>query len=215
MKGNRSMATSRAISLQTVPPLPAASTAQPRPAVALWAAGLLSLPDVVFLDTETTGLDGRAEIVEIAVLDVSGAVLLETLVRPSGQIPREVIAIHGITDDLVAGAPRWPEVYPLLTQVLAERTIVVYNAAFDERILAQTNARHGLPPAASGWHCAMQGYAAWAGQRHARYGGFRWHKLDVALAAFGHTPAPDAHRARADADACRLVMHGMAQSSRR
>jgi len=196
----------------TLSPLPATDAAMPRPAAVRWAADLLALSSVVFLDTETTGLGERAEIVEIAVLDASGKVLLDTLVRPEGRIPAEVIAIHGIDNRMVADAPRWPEVYPLVVQALAKRTVVVYNAAFDARMLAQMNARHGLPQVAEEWHCAMQGYGAWVGRRHPRYGNFRWHKLDAALSAFGHACGPDAHRARSDANACRLVMHGIAAS---
>lgn len=40
--------------------------------------------NALILDTETTGLEEHAEIVEIAVIDYTGAVLLETLVRPDG-----------------------------------------------------------------------------------------------------------------------------------
>jgi hypothetical protein len=53
----------------------------------------------------------------------------------------------------------------------------------------------------------MKQYAAFATDWHARYGNYRWHKLDVALARFGHHK--DGHRARPDAEACRLVVRGM------
>jgi DNA polymerase-3 subunit epsilon len=210
----RSMAINLRVPQQPRAPLPTPGDRQHRVHAARWAADLLALPDLVFLDTETTGLDGRAEVVEVAILDAQGAPLIDTLVRPTGRIPADVTAIHGIDDRMVAGAPRWPEVYPLLTEALSGRTVVVYNADFDLRIIRQVNARHGFPPVAGGWHCAMQGYAAFAGERHARYGGFRWHKLDVAMATFGHRPAPDAHRARSDAAACRLVVHGMAAAAK-
>jgi len=49
----------------------------------------------VILDTETSGLDSRAEIVEIAVVDTDGRVLVNTLVKPSRPIPPDVSAIHG------------------------------------------------------------------------------------------------------------------------
>src|SRR5690606_37121994 len=39
--------------------------------------------NALILDTETTGLDADAEVVELAVIDCAGAVLLDTLVRPS------------------------------------------------------------------------------------------------------------------------------------
>ncbi|MFB6287159.1 MAG: 3'-5' exonuclease, partial [Candidatus Bipolaricaulia bacterium] len=41
----------------------------------------------LFLDTETTGIDERAEICEIAVVAADGTSLVDTLVRPTGPIP--------------------------------------------------------------------------------------------------------------------------------
>jgi len=61
--------------------------------------------NALILDTETTGLDEHAEIVEIAVIDCTGAVLLDTLVRPAGPIPAEAVEIHGITNEMVVQIP--------------------------------------------------------------------------------------------------------------
>jgi DNA polymerase-3 subunit epsilon len=173
-----------------------------------WAATVAVRSDVFYLDTETTGLDGQAEIIEIALIDNAGTTLLDTLIRPAGCIPKEVTGIHGIDDAMVARAPRWLDVYPGLAALLREKTVIVYNADFDLRLLNQTNQRCALPQRADRWECAMRRYAAFAGEHHPRYGGYRWHKLDVALASFGH--APSTHRARGDALACRLVVAGMA-----
>ncbi|RPJ07014.1 MAG: 3'-5' exonuclease, partial [Deltaproteobacteria bacterium] len=52
-------------------------------------------------DTETTGLDDQAEIVEIAVLNSAGEPVFESLIRPQQPIPPRVITIHGITDTMV------------------------------------------------------------------------------------------------------------------
>jgi DNA polymerase-3 subunit epsilon len=179
-----------------------------RAAANAWASGVVARQDVVYLDTETTGIDGRAEIVEIAVIDGAGQTLLDTLVRPDGIIPYEVIRIHGIDDTMVAGAPRWPEVYPALRDLLRDQTVIVYNADFDFRLVNQMNRRCGFLPLTGSWECAMKQYAGFATDWHARYGNYRWHKLGVALARFGHPT--NGHRARADALACRLVVHGIA-----
>ena len=174
---------------------------------------MLARPDVLFLDTETTGLDGQAEIVEIAVIDTEGRPLLNTLVRPDGIIPAEVIRIHGIDATTVRDAPRWPEVYPSLLDLLQRHQIIVYNAAFDFRLVNQMNQRCGFPlltPAQEReWHCAMRRFASWRAEWNAKYGNYRWHKLDIALAAFGHPPP--GHRALGDALACRMVVMGMAR----
>ena len=46
--------------------------------------------DPLFLDTETTGLDGQAEICELSVIDAGGSVLMDTLIRPLQPISRAV-----------------------------------------------------------------------------------------------------------------------------
>lgn len=179
-----------------------------RTAAIAWASDIVARDDIVYLDTETTGIDGRAEIIEIAVVDGAGTTLLDTLVRPDGFIPYDVIRIHGIDDAMVADAPRWDDVYPALLDLLHERTVIVYNAEFDHRLVNQMNRRSGFPPRSDRWQCAMRQYAGFATEWHARHGNYRWHKLGVALARFGHPT--NGHRARSDALACRLVVHGIA-----
>lgn len=175
-----------------------------------WAQAVAHDPGTVYLDTETTGLDGRAEIIEVAVLDVDGRVLLDTLVRPRSLIPAAARAIHGISDAMVADAPEWSDVHAELAQVLRHRTVIVYNADFDLTMVRQMNRSHGLRVSYDGWECAMRRYSSFAGEWHERYGNYRWHRLDFAVTSFGHQPG--GHRARADAFACRLVVEGMAAS---
>lgn len=176
---------------------------------AAWARAIIADPDVVYLDTETTGLGPHDQIIDIAVIDGQDRVLLDTLVRPTCAIPAASSAIHGIYGHHVTDAPPWDTVYRALLPVLAGRRVVIYNVEYDRRMLAQccALARVGLP--ACRWECAMQAYAEYAGQRE-RYGnGYRWHKLDRAAAAFG--VAPGGHRALNDARTCRHVVQGMAR----
>ncbi|CAN5580821.1 exonuclease domain-containing protein [soil metagenome] len=175
-----------------------------------WAERLISDPNTIYLDTETTGLGSDAEIVDIAVIDSSGRVLLDTLVKPVQPIPANATRIHGISNAMVAEAPRWNQVAPRLGRLLTGASgIVIYNADFDTRIMNQCNARFRLAGYRANWQCAMLRYAAYAGHRHERYGGYRWHKLTDAAAAFGYRE-PVEHRALADTRLCRTVVHGMA-----
>ena len=64
----------------------------------------------------------------ITVLTPDGTVLLDTLVRPIESIPADATAIHGISAATVAGAPPFPDLYPQLRALLAQRTIVPYKA---------------------------------------------------------------------------------------
>ena len=73
---------------------------------AIAEAGRVLERELVVFDTETTGLDGGAEIVEVSCVNGRGEVLLDTLVRPAGPIPADATAIHGIGYDDVLGKPR-------------------------------------------------------------------------------------------------------------
>ncbi|MJX93223.1 3'-5' exonuclease, partial [Salmonella enterica subsp. enterica] len=64
----------------------------------------------LFIDTETTGLGDDAEIVEICIIDSHGFIMLNTLIKPTKPIPDEAIAIHGITNEMVAFAPNWTDI---------------------------------------------------------------------------------------------------------
>ncbi len=112
---------------------------------ATWARDLFRRDDWVLLATETTGLDGDAEIIDLALLDRDGAVLLDTLLRPQRPIPPVVSRVHGLYDHHVRAAPTFPAIWLRLRALLDGRTLIAYNVAFDARLLRQTAARHGIP----------------------------------------------------------------------
>ncbi len=99
----------------------------------------------VFLDTETTGLDDYAQVVEIAVVDEDGSVLFESYCRPTVPVEPGAQAVHGIGAEVLAGGPAWPEIADQVRQVLEGNTVVIFNAEFDTRILIQTAAAYGDP----------------------------------------------------------------------
>jgi DNA polymerase-3 subunit epsilon len=173
-----------------------------------WAQRAVRDPDVVFLDTETTGLGAHAEIVDIAVIDRDGGVLMDTLVCPTRSIPREASKIHGILDHHVAHAPGWNQVHLELLSILRDRRVIVFNAAYDQKMIRQCCSQFRLIPPSCAWECAMLAYAEYVGERSEWGRGYRWHKLEKAASAFGITPG--GHRARADAEACRQVVLRMA-----
>lgn len=145
----------------------------------LWARSLLERNDWVVLDTETTGLSYNDEIVQIAILSSDGTVLLDTLVRPIIPIAPEAISIHGITNENVTDAPPFPKIYEKIKAILSGKSIVIYNAAFDLRLLQQTMRKYRLPPFEldeEQIECAMLYYAAWQGEIWAD-GSYKWQKL--------------------------------------
>ena len=161
--------------------------------------------NALVLDTETTGLGDDAEVVELAVIDCAGVVLLDTLVRPSGPVPAEAGAIHGITDAMLADAPSWWEIHARFCGLVEGRQVVIYSREFDTRVITQTARRYGLP-APQGFdlvldpgriHCAMQAYAEFRGEWSAEKGRYRWQKLSAAAQQQGVT-VTNAHRALGD-----------------
>lgn len=157
----------------------------------------------LFIDTETTGLDGLAEIVEISILDQDGSVILDTLVRPMRRIPQDVIRVHGITNEMVREAPTWAEIWPQVEDVLKERFVGVYNAEFDLRMMRQSHHSNGM---AWQFHenrffCIMKLYAQFRGL-------YRWQKLEAAGRQCG-IALPNSHRAKDDALLARAVLHHM------
>ncbi|MDS0826045.1 3'-5' exonuclease [Serratia marcescens] len=169
------------------------------------------------LDTETTGLDDKAEIIEIAVIDANGKVLLNTLVRPSKPIPPEATAIHGITDEMVKDAPTWPEVSPQLCSLISGKTIAIYNAEYDLRLLEQTDRVWKVTPKISVMPqvvCAMHEYAEFYGQKSER-GGYKWQKLTAAADQQGVTIEGTPHRALSDCLTTLGVIKAMAAGGSR
>lgn len=134
------------------------------------------------LDTETTGLDKRAEIASIAVIGSNGVVKLNTLVHPTRPIPQEATAIHGITNEMVKGALPFPS--ELLANMLADRDVVIYNAQYDVGMLYQATEWAGLPRVEwrkiARFHCAMEKFAEVYGEWNSRYGNYKWKPLSAA-----------------------------------
>ncbi|MBR4591669.1 MAG: 3'-5' exonuclease [Elusimicrobiaceae bacterium] len=115
----------------------------------------MELSEVKFacLDTETTGLfpaEG-GKICEVAVSVSQGGRPVEeftTLVNPGIPMLPEVIAIHGITNEMVAKAPSFAEILPRLLGVLDNCVLVAHNADFDISFLRAEFAACGVnfPP---------------------------------------------------------------------
>lgn len=191
------------------PRQPAVDFAGLRAKAISWALEIAANPDVVFLDTETTGVDHTSEICDIGVVSIDGTVLVDQLVKPSIPIPDEASRIHGITNEMVADAPTWAEVSDLVAAAVDGRAVVIYNASYDTGILR--NAGRLIHRQIEMHHyCAMLAFSDWKGEL-GRFGtSMKWHRLDVAAAEFGIPPG--GHRALQDAETARRVVLAMAAS---
>jgi len=95
------------------------------------------LADVPFvaLDLETTGARaGASKITEIGAVRIEGLSVVGTfhsLVNPQRPIPPMITRITGITQEMVADAPRIEQIIPELLEFLQGAVIVAHNASFD------------------------------------------------------------------------------------
>jgi DNA polymerase-3 subunit epsilon len=164
----------------------------------------------VYLDTETTGLNKTAEIVEIGVVGPDGETLIEVFVRPSMPIPPEATQLHGITNDIVQKALAWPSVWAGVRALIINRPVGIYNAEFDLQMMQQSMERYRL-----NWRenlqtfDIMQLYSEYRGEWNPSRRSFRRFKLEEAGRQL-EIPIPNSHRAVEDARLARAVLHRLA-----
>lgn len=111
----------------------------------------MKLSEIKFacLDTETTGLSPQmgGKVCEVAVSVTRGGQVIEeftTLLNPGKPMGPEVIAIHGITNEMVADAPSFADIVPQLLYLLDGAVVVAHNADFDMNFLQAEFASCGL-----------------------------------------------------------------------
>ncbi len=115
----------------------------------------LAQTEFVIVDLETTGgSPASAAITELAAIRTLGgdragqpdaAEEFATLVNPGRVIPPYVAKLTGITDALVAAAPRIEDVLPRFIEFAAGAVLVAHNAPFDISFLTAACTAHNLP----------------------------------------------------------------------
>jgi len=136
------------------------------------------------LDTETTGLDNNAEIVEITIIDNYGRILLNELIKPKNKIPQEVINIHGITNEMVKDKKDWIFWKDKVENILNNNVCYIYNKDYDVRLMEQTSKQYLLNFNTNCiFKCCMLDYAIYNGEWNPYYQNYKWIKL---VNAFDH-----------------------------
>jgi DNA polymerase III epsilon subunit-like protein len=171
--------------------------------------------DYVIIDTETTGLTENAEIIEIAIINMRGEVLLDTLVKPTQPIPPEVTEINHITNEMVANAPAWRDIFPEVLAIISMHKWLAWNSDFDARMLDQTCRCTGIYTNKKTYFAALVTsrihtshidakavYDQWYGEFDEKRKAFKRQSLTTAAARHG-VSMEGAHRALAD---CKMVL---------
>lgn len=168
---------------------------------------LRGLTFVVF-DTETTGLeparDALCSVAGVRVVNnrlISGEVF-DVLVDPGRPIPNLASRVHGITDDMVAGAEPPSVVVARFRAFLDDGVLVAHNAAFDLAFLKREEAAAGIAFDAPVLDTVLLGAHL--------FGTSESLTLDALAERFGVTIPPEArHTALGDARATAKVLLGM------
>jgi len=158
----------------------------------------------VVLDTETTGLNRPCEIIDLAIVDSIGNVILDTLLKPKEPISDFITDLTHIDNQMVEKATVWPAIKPHLLTIIQGKDIITYNAKFDRHMLHCSDDMWELPQTDyhtfGTWTCAMEAYAPHGGEWNEYYRSYKYVRLEVAMAREG-LQFEGAHRALADAQA--------------
>src|SRR3989454_6239407 len=157
--------------------------------------GLNEAP-LAIVDLETTGTHpAHDRVTEIAVLEVNGFELAaewSTLVNPETGIEPGIQALTGISNEMLAAAPRFAALAAELYERLDGRLLIAHNARFDYGFLRREFERAGLKYLSKTLCTVKLSRRLYPG--HAR------HNLDSLIERHG-LACPARHRALADAEA--------------
>ncbi|MEI7726133.1 MAG: 3'-5' exonuclease [Bacteroidota bacterium] len=104
------------------------------------------------LDVETANYDS-ASICQIGIGIFENGVLVDTwdsLIDPQDSFHWSNVRVHGITSEMVHGAPSFNEAYPVLRKLLSEN-IVVHHTPFDFQAFRKAYNRFNLRPINIQW----------------------------------------------------------------
>ncbi len=106
---------------------------------------IIKAKQLVVLDTETTGLDDKAEILELAIVDSNGTPLINQRLRLSddSKFSEEAYTVHGITLSDLKDCEQYPSIEAKLKEILIGKQVLIFNASYDIRLLKQTAAAYG------------------------------------------------------------------------
>jgi DNA polymerase III epsilon subunit-like protein len=152
----------------------------------------------VCIDLETTGLSCyKHEIIEVGAYKFDPTVkepqVMHGLVKTTRRLPKRIIELTGITDDMIAERGIAPDRgFRQLLEFIGPLPIVTFNASFDLGFLNAAFDRHALTPTKrGGYSCALHlARRTWPGRSSYRLG-------DLSR-LFGRTISQE-HRALSDA----------------
>lgn len=148
-----------------------------------WARDVLTDPNSLILDTETTGLRD-AYVCDLGIIDTRGHVVMAYRLNPLAPIEPGASRVHGITNDAVKDALTWEDIHDEFVDLIDGKRVIIFNAAYDTGVIRNELTRihrdHRMVDRimdTAQWECAMLYAAEWRGDWNAYFGNYRWPKL--------------------------------------
>ena len=163
--------------------------------------------NVIVLGTETTGIDEKAEILQLSIIDTDGKVLYNKYFKPAHHTAwDEAMKINGITPEMVANCNTFEEMLPEIEEILSKADCIMgYNVNYDIRMMLQ----NGLDNSVIGDTIdVMKEYCEYSHNR-------RWQKLVNVAAHFGYEWDESAHNSLGDIKATLYVHNCMQRKGKR
>lgn len=174
----------------------------------IWRSGFVTF------DTETTGLENEDQIIQWAVCSKVGEILGSGYIKPTVPISEGAFEKHGISEERLTDAPSFAEVWPTIRDLLAGKTVVIYNSSFDiGKLWASARVYNiEIPYDFIQDVCAMELFAQFYGQVHDYFGTYTWQKLNEVAIPYLNIQVPgQAHNAEHDAAATAMIIKKLAE----
>lgn len=144
--------------------------------------------EIVFLDTETTGLNVyREDLMELSIVSLKGkgkrSYLFNKLLKPKVKCSSGAFDCHHITTQMVKKEKHLIDYYDELKQILKDKEIFIYNQNYDVTLINSICKRHNKEPLINedDCYCLMDAYAIYHGNYNNYHQSFTWVKLTSAF----------------------------------